>query len=313
MYAPAFFKLLFLLLFFSGHGAHSDYVQQESLFQDAPIPWCSALVLYHRIQKSGSTCILDALYRSLQQECGKWQAEAQYVTFELRRNDQGQLYDTDVMADAMAAYRLSLHLLHGHFYYGIHIRLPLGNRPLLMIVSMVDPMQRIISHYNFRKRMGLLEKQLAVSQRRDVTWQRFIDHPTVLMCNEVVAALAGDDRLHQRCDHYQHEDYELLRLAKRHLDSYDMLFLREYMQASWQMMQKLLPTFPQEVSCSHDNANRQSKELPTKPQFRVLEKAFLLDRMLYDHAVYRFEQQAKRLHVPCPPRKLNSYYSLYLS
>lgn len=264
-------------------------------FQLCQCNWmdCSSLLIYHRIQKSGSTCIAEALQAVVQRQC---RSSSVYVSFELRRDHLGNLYDTDVVADAAAAYSPRLGLLHGHFYYGIHNALPLQGRSVRYIISMVEPLQRAVSHFNFRKRIGLLQKQLGVSEREQVTWKRFLEQPAVLMCNEAVAALSGADRLHQRCSDYTTADYELLYQAKQNLrQHYDFIFLRSHMQLSWQMMHSLLPVFPSSPRCGWDNVSRSQKELPTSLQLQKLKRAFQLDRLLYRYAEKLFFERAAQL------------------
>lgn len=247
---------------------------------------CTPLWIYHRVQKSGSTCIAEALERALQ-PCGS----ATYVSFELRRQPDGCLIDTDVQAEAVAQYTSWTALLHGHFYYGVHQHLPLHGRPYLYIISMVEPVQRMISHYNFRKRIGLLEKQLGVQYREDVSWSLFLGNHAVLMCNEMTAALTGASRLHMRCSNYTHSDFELLHKAKRNLETYRLILLREYMDDSWQLLHQILPRFPSRPSCHWDNASKKPKEQPTWYQLQQLKRATLLDRLLYQYAESLFFKQ----------------------
>lgn len=295
---PILHPLLTLLLLYDlAHTANIEKIDD-----------CAQLLIYHRIQKSGSTCIAEALTTALKKSCGSWRT-TQYISFELRKKS-GQLYDTDVAADAAKYFRPSLLMLHGHFYYGIHRALPLpAPTKIMYIVSTVEPLQRAISHFNFRRRIGLLRRQL---DTEDVSWQLFLDSPAVLMCNEMVAAFSGANRLTQSCDHYTHTDYDLLQQAKYNVEHhYNFIFLRSYMKESWQMMHLLLPTFPHQPACGWDNSSRKPKELPTAEQFDRLKKAFLLDRLLYKHIEKLFFAQAERLHFPLqkkPAPPLSNYY-----
>lgn len=253
---------------------------------------CSTLWIYHRIQKSGSTCITEALERALQ-PCGA----SLYVSFELQRLPDGEFEDTDVQAEAVARYTPWTSLLHGHFYYGIHKELPTKGRSTLSIISMVEPMQRMMSHYNFRKRIGLLQRQLGVESRDQVSWSLFLSEPAVLMCNEMTAVLSGTSRLRMSCGNYTSADYALLQRAKQHVARYRLILLREHMDESWEMLHQLLPRFPPQPSCLWDNASKQPKELPNWNQQMKLRHATLLDRLLYRYAHDLFLQQAQQLSV----------------
>ena len=269
---------------------------------------CSQLLLYHRIQKSGSTCIAEALEKTLH-FCGRYKT-TKYISFELKR-DKNILYDSNVYKDAEAVYTPQLSMLHGHFYFGIHNSLPLGTRTAIYITSMVEPVQRIMSHFNFRKRIGLLQKQLSVS-KEEVTWELFLNNPTVLMCNEMVAVFSGTDRLTQSCGDYTHEDYKRLYTAKRNLKEYQFIFLRAHMEESWTMMNRIVSQFPSQPSCAWDNVSHRPKELPNRVQFEKLKKAFMLDRLLYRYAEDLFFAQAKKLQVQVqnkPTTPWSTYYT----
>lgn len=258
-------------------------------------PECDTLWIYHRIQKSGSTCIAEALERALQR-CGS----SFYVTFELQRHPDGSFRDTDVEADAARLYTPWTALLHGHFYYGIHTHLPLQGKPLLYVISMMEPVQRMISHYNYRKRIGLLHPHLGVPSRADVTWSLFLSVPAIAMCNEMTAVLAGSSRLHMTCDNYTSTDYRLLQRARETLQQYRLIMMREHMSESWQMLHNLLPSFPTRPRCAWDNSSGKPKEQPNRAEQLQLRRATLLDRILYRHAHDLFLQQARQLSVSIP-------------
>ena len=214
----------------------------------------------------------------------------------------------DYPAEKVAAYRL----FRGHFSHDISLLLPQWSedqpeRSLPYLVTMLrDPVERVISAYEFMKTCIIIHPQAAVTQHkaRTLPLKDYIRDPDVSgVINAQTRQLAG--RAWRGEARSAHSDW--LDAARAHLEGFAFVGLTERFNDSMDLLNYTFGWSPlQQVQQLMVGSKTLKREQLTAEELEVILEHNQLDMALYDSAKTLFEARhqsmPERLHALSGPR-----------